>query len=301
MKAEVFPLSESSTARLISLESERDLRLYQGDAVAVLEALPASLRFQCIYWDPPFFSRKVQAADRGQFLDRWDSLEAYLAAMQRVWEPMAARLAPEGFFALHCDWHASHYLKVMGDRLLGYHNFRNEIVWHYHGRRQAAHTRLNAKHDVILVWAASKKATMQPLYEPWDRDYYVRMKRQKVHRDEDGREWIWGHRGRGKSHAYRIYLDEVVAQGRAVDDVWELPIINTSSRERLGYPTQKPLQLLTRLVELLTRPGDWVGDFMAGSGTTGEAALRLGRRVVLADRNPEAVAIMRARLSQLAR
>ncbi|MBX5467803.1 MAG: site-specific DNA-methyltransferase [Firmicutes bacterium] len=270
--------------------------VWEGDAGAVLQTLPQSWRFRCIYWDPPFFTGRDRRGDRGAFVDAWDSLGEYLAVMRRHWEAMAERLRPDGFFALHCDWHASHYLKVLGDAIFGYDQFRNEIVWHYTGRRQGARWRLNAKHDVILVWAKSRRALMHPLFEPWDRAQYVRMKRQKVHRDEEGREWIWGHRGRGRSHAYRIYLDEVVRQGRALDDVWDLPILNTSDRERVGYPTQKPTALLRRLLALLTDPGDLVGDFMAGSGTTGVAARELGRRAVLADVNPEAVAVMIERL-----
>ena len=91
----------------------------------------------------------------------------------------------------------------------------------------------------------------------------------------------------------------MVAQGRAIDSVWDIPIINTSARERVGYPTQKPLKLMERVVSLLTQPGDWVLDVMAGSGTTGVAAWSLKRPVCLGDSNPEAVAITLARLKQL--
>lgn len=257
---------------------------------------PCDAGFHLIYCDPPFYSGKVQQADNGKFCDTWPTLEAYLTFMRRQLEAMAPLLRPEGFLALHCDAHASHYLKVAGDAVFGYDNFRNEIVWHYSGRRQPAALRLNRKHDVILVWAKSRHARMYPVFEPWERDRYVAMKKQKVHRDEDGREWIWGHMGRGRSHAYRIYLDEVVSRGRAIDTVWDIPIINMGAKERLGYPTQKPLSLMTRIVDLLTRPGDWVADFMAGSGTTGEAARLSGRNVWLGDDSAAAIAIMRRRL-----
>lgn len=272
------------------------LRLLEGDVDRQIAQLPAGIDFQLIYWDPPFYSRKHHVGPNGRFTDRWPSLEEYLAAIRRDFPLMLERLAASGFFVLHCDWHASHYLKVLGDELLGYENFRNELVWHYTGRRQPARIRLNAKHDVLLIWAKSSQAQMAPLFEPWSRERYIAMKRQQLHRDADGREWIWGHRGKGQSHAYKIYLDEAVGRGRARDDVWEFPIINTSSRERLGYPTQKPVQLLKALVSLLTRPGDRVGDFMAGSGTAGAAALELGRNAVLGDNNPDAISLIRQRL-----
>ncbi len=256
-------------------------------------------RFQLIYWDPPFFSGKERTAVNGSFKDQWSSLQEYVAFVKEHFVQFLPFLSPTGFFVLHCDYHASHYLKILGDELLGYDNFRNEVIWHYRGRRQKAIVRVNSKHDSLLIWAKSGEARMNPIFDSWDRDYYVRMKKQPVHADEDGREWIWGHKGKGQSKAYRIYLDEVIAQGRAIDNVWDIPIINTSAHERVGYPTQKPLKLMERVVLLLTQPGDWVLDTMAGSGTTGVAAWSLDRPVCLGDNNPEAVAIMLRRLKQL--
>ncbi len=255
--------------------------------------------FQLVYADPPFYSGKVQRAEFGEFNDRWATLTDYLQFMEDYIREIPALLSPTGFFVLHCDPHASHYLKVLGDKIFGYENFRNEIIWHYTGRRTPAVQRVNSKHDVLLVWAAGGGARMTGLVDPWTRDYYVQMKRQAVYTDEDGREWLWGHRGKGQSHAYRLYIDTAVEQGRPIDSVWDIPIINTSARERTGYPTQKPLALLRRVVSLLSREGDWVADLMAGSGTVGEAALGLGRPVFLGDANPSAVKIMRQRIMRL--
>ncbi|MCY0879365.1 MAG: site-specific DNA-methyltransferase [Firmicutes bacterium] len=249
-------------------------------------------RFRLVYLDPPFFSNKEYNA----FSDTWSSLQEYLAVMRTWVEAIQPWVDAEGFFVLHCDYHASHYLKVTVDDIFGYDNFRNEWIWHYGGRRQPAVVRVNSKHDVLLVWAKSARARFNPVFEPWSREEYVALKRQKVHRDENGREWIWGHQGRGRSHAYRIYLDEQVERGRAIDSVWDIPIINTSAKERVGYPTQKPVRLLRRVVELTTNPGEWVADFAAGSGTTGVAALDLGRSAWLGDIYGEAVRIMVQRL-----
>ncbi|AUW92910.1 MAG: site-specific DNA-methyltransferase [Sulfobacillus thermotolerans] len=269
--------------------------------IALLDRLGFSGMMQLVYTDPPFYSGKVQKADAGAFVDRWPTLTAYLEFIRTYMVSILPLLAPTGFFVLHCDYHASHYIKVIGDEVFGYENFRNEIVWHYTGRRTPAGLRVNSKHDVLLIWARSGAARMQPLSDPWGREHYIRMKKQQVHVDENGREWIWGHKGRGQSHAYRIYIDEAVRQGRYIDSVWDMPIIAISSKERTGYPTQKPVQLLDRVVELLTTPGQWVGDFMAGSGTTGVAAVSRGRPVVLGDSNPDAVAIIRRRMAQITR
>ncbi len=281
-------------------EQGRQLAILKGPVEATIAQLPAEQKFQLIYCDPPFYSKKVQVADRAAFSDRWASLNEYLQGMADLVRAMAPRVAPNGYFALHCDWHASHYLKVLGDRIFGYENFRNEIVWHYKGRRQPAVMRVNSKHDVILVWAGSTLSRMAPLADEVNREAYIKMKRKPVFTDEDGREWIWGHNGRGRAQAYRIFIDDVVERGLPIDDVWEIPIIPIGSRERVGFPTQKPLALLLRLVELLTSPGDWIADFMAGSGTLGEAGLKLDRNVVLGDRNPEAIKVMEMRLSRYA-
>ncbi len=272
-----------------------NLRVVCGDIVDQIGWLHEAKfphNFSLVYLDPPFFSNK----EYGSFSDAWESLDAYLTTIRDWVRAIYPWVKDRGFFVLHCDYHASHYLKVMVDEIFGYGNFRNEWVWHYGGRRQPAIRRVNSKHDVLLVWAKTDEARFNPVFEPWERDEYVAMKRQKVHRDEDGREWIWGHQGRGRSHAYRIYLDEQVSRGRAIDSVWDIPIINTSSKERVGYPTQKPVKLLTRVIELTTNPGDWVADFAAGAGTTGVAALAQGRAAWLGDINKEAVQLIIQRL-----
>lgn len=284
---------------LVSAEDNSLVEIFQGSVEAQIDWLTRNQRlssFQLVYWDPPFYSGKDYGDGALGFSDRWPNFSSYLAQMESHMRQLKNLLQPTGFLVLHCDWHASHYLKVMGDKLFGYDNFRNEIIWHYTGRRQPSRVSVNAKHDVLLIWAVSSASAMAPIFEKWNRNEYVAMKKQKVHRDEDGREWIWGHQGKGRSHAYRIYLDEVVGRGRAIDSVWDMPIINTSAKERVGYPTQKPLQLLERVILLLSKPGDWVADLMAGSGTTGVAAQSCGRHAWIGDKNPNAIEISAHRL-----
>ena len=285
---------ESGPDRLMVVETD-GLRVAQGSLpqqIAWLTHHHFEKRFKLIYLDPPFFSNK----DYGQFSDEWESLTAYLSEMEAWLLNVRPWVDDRGFMVLHCDYHAAHYLKVIGDRIFGYDNFRNEIIWHYGGRRQPASRHVNRKHDVLLIWAKTEAAYFNPVFEAWDRDQYVAMKRQKVHVDEDGREWIWGHQGKGRSHAYRIYLDEHVSRGRAIDSVWDIPIINTSAKERVGYPTQKPEALMTRLIELTTGPGDWLADFAGGSGTTAVVGVKLQRQVWVGDINDEAIRLTLDRL-----
>ncbi len=206
-------------------------------------------------------------------------LLAYLSYMVERLILMKGLLRPTGSIYLHCDPTASHYIKIMMDGIFGHKNFRNEIVWHYTGRRMVAPFKFNSKHDVILFYGKTKKARIVNYpSELYLREEYIKMKKQKVHVDEEGKEWIWGHAGAGKSHHYKIYIDEVIKSGRAIDDVWNIPIINTSAKERLGYATQKPLALLERIIEASSNEGDVVFDPFCGCATTIEAAHRLNRK-----------------------
>ncbi len=128
------------------------------------------------------------------------------------------------------------------------------------------------------------------------RDEYVKMKKQQIHVDVDGREWIWGHAGKGKSHEYRIYIDEVLEKGRNLNTVWKIPIINTSSKERVGYPTQKPLALLERIIKASSNPGDVVLDSFCGCATACIAAQLEGRQWVGIDIASKAADLVRDRM-----
>lgn len=212
--------------------------------------------------------REEVGSDMGAFLC---FMAVRLLEMRRV-------LKPTGGLYLHCDPTASHYLKELLDAVFGWQHFRNEIVWAFTGRLMAGTRAFNTKHNILLFYAKTSQHLINPVTEPIKRDEYVTMKKQKVHTDEEGREWIWGHAGKGKSHEYRIYLDDVVAKGKALNTVWPFPIVNTSAKERYGYPTQKPLALYERIIKASSNEGDMVVDPFCGCATTLIAAERLGRQ-----------------------
>ena len=162
---------------------------------------------------------------------------------------------------------AGHYTKVLLDSIFGREQFINEIIWAYdYGGR--AKNRWPRKHDNILWYAKDPKHYTCDLVQS-DRIAYM---------------------------APKLVGAEKAGRGKTPTDVWWHTIVPTNSRERTGYPTQKPLGILTRIVKVHSRPGDLVLDCFAGSGTTGEAAVREGRRALLVDDNPEAVGIMKKRL-----
>jgi site-specific DNA-methyltransferase (adenine-specific) len=217
-----------------------------------------------------FGGRRYRTVSLGHmaFPDRFDDylgfLEPRLVEFRRV-------LADSGSLYLHLDQREAHYVKVLLDRVFGRDCFLNEIIWAYdYGGRSTR--RWPAKHDTILV--------------------YVRDPR---------RYWF------DSSAVERIpYLapglvgPTKAARGKLPTDTWWHTIVPTAGRERTGYPTQKPLGILRRIVAASSPPGGLVADYFAGSGTTGVAALELGRRFVLVDHNAEAVEVMRRRFEGVA-
>ncbi|WP_370531967.1 site-specific DNA-methyltransferase [Clavibacter sp. VKM Ac-2872] len=195
------------------------------------------------------------------FADYWDFLEPRLIEAWRL-------LDPTGTLYLHLDYREVHYAKVVLDALFGRRSFLNEIVWAYdYGAK--SRRRWPAKHDTILVYV---KDPVRYRFdsEGVDREPYM---------------------------APGLVTPEKRERGKLPTDVWWHTIVSPTGREKTGYATQKPLGVLRRIVQASSRPGDWVLDFFAGSGTTGAAARELGRRFVLVDENPQAIDVMRARLA----
>lgn len=267
-------------------------RIVLGDSLDVLPTLPERCA-RLAYLDPPFNTGTVQrrnrirvtadqaAGTRGGFagrryrVQRLPSLafadsfgHRYLDFLLPRIQAALRCLTPDGSLFVHLDWREVHYVKVALDRLLGPERFINEIIWAYDfgGRSRR---RWPAKHDTILWYA------MNPRTYVFDTDAIDRI----------------------PYMAPTLVTADKAARGKWPTDVWWHTIVPTSGREKTGYPTQKPLGLLLRIVRVHSRPGDTILDCFAGSGTTGEAAARLGRHFLLIDNNPEAVELMRQRLA----
>ena len=258
-----------------------------GDAARVLPGLPAA---RLIYLDPPWFTGR----DWGEFDDRWESLDTYLEWMLPRLAASAAALAPDGSLYLHVPPAVSHYLKVEMDRLLGRDAFRNEIAWRrFVGRKANTRRRWSAEHDSILYYALPQ-APFHPVYAEHDP---AEIRSQYRHTDQRGRYRLSGGR-HFAAHGYskRVYLDG--NPGALVGTLWDKGCqLAPSSKERTGYPTQKPVKLLERIVSASSDPGDLVVDPFCGSGTALVAAKKLGRRYIGVDVNPAAVRTARVRLA----
>jgi site-specific DNA-methyltransferase (adenine-specific) len=265
-------------------------RIVLGDNLDVLRALPDGLA-RLVYIDPPFNTgrerRRTQLrtvrdedGDRTGFQDvryrsevlastAWhDAYHDYLGFLAPRLAEARRVLTADGSLFFHIDPREAHYCKVLLDEVFGRPSFVNEIVWAYdYGGRPR--TRWPAKHDVIF-WYARDPGRYVFRYDEIDRVPYM---------------------------APGLVGPRKAARGKTPTDVWWNTIVSPTGKEKTGYPTQKPLRVVERIVRVHSEPGDLVLDFFAGSGTTGEAAARLGRRYLLVDSNPEAVRVMARRLA----
>jgi site-specific DNA-methyltransferase (adenine-specific) len=266
-------------------------KIILGDNAEVLPGLPGKFA-RLIYIDPPFNTGRTQKRDRihvtategqgdrggfggrrydvhkvesGSYGDDFEDFEAFL--MPRI-EAALRCLTADGSLFVHLDFREVHYVKVALDRLLGRDRFMNEIIWAYdYGGRPK--NRWPAKHDTIL-WYSLDPENCVFSHDDMDRIPYM---------------------------APGLVSKEKAERGKTPTDVWWHTIVPTNSHEKTGYPTQKPLGILDRVIRVHSRPGDDVLDFFAGSGTTGEAAARQGRGFMLIDNNPEAAQTMATRLA----
>lgn len=266
-----------------------ELVIHFGDNLDVLAGFEDE-SFDLIYIDPPFNTGRTQRRDRIKaevdqggdrtgfggrryrtvavdspaFQDRFDDYLAFLEPrLTEAWR----LLAPTGSFFLHLDFREVHYAKVMLDGIFGRPSFQNEIVWSYdYGARSKK--RWSPKHDNLL-WYSKDPIEYTFRFEEIDRIPYM---------------------------APALVGAEKAERGKTPTDVWWNTIVSPTGKEKTGYPTQKPLGVLERIVRVHSDPGDRLLDFFAGSGTLGEAAVRNERNAVLVDNNPEAIAVMRQRL-----
>ncbi len=278
-------------------------RLFWGDNLHVMRQLPSE-SIDLIYIDPPFFSGRqynVIFGDQNElrsFSDIWEGgMPGYLIWLNARLYEMKRLVKKSGSIVVHCDWHASHYIKMELDKLFGYGGennkagFRNEIIWCYSigGKSKRTFAR---KHDVLLWYSKSTEYRFNgddPLVRvPKKPDSHMR-----VYVDEHGVEWQEKTDKKSRK-VYRYPLDKIP------EDYWlDIEQLNREDSERIGYPTQKPERLLSRVISGLTEIEDTVADFFSGGGTAPVVAQRLKRNWIACDQSRIAVAITADRISQL--
>lgn len=265
-------------------------RIYFGDNLPILRSLPSE-SVELIYIDPPFNTGRVQArtqikteqspnGDRTGFAGRRyetlkigsrayrDLFDDYLAFLEPRLVEARRLLQPNGSLYFHIDYREVHYCKILLDLIFGRDSFLNEIIWAYdYGAR--TRRKWPPKHDNIL-WYAKDPNNYIYNVDAIERIPYM---------------------------APGLVGPEKAARGKLPTDTWWHTIVGTNSKEKTGYPTQKPLGVIRRILQASSTPGGLVMDFFAGSGTVGAASLELGREFILIDDNPEAMQVMAERFA----
>ncbi len=296
-------------------------RLIYGDNLLAMTALLAgdehtpSLRgkVDLVYIDPPFDSKadyrtkvslpgveleqKPTVIEQFAYSDTWsDGTASYLAMITPRLILMRELLSDTGSIYVHLDWHVGHYVKLVMDDVFGKGNFKNEVVWDYSFRMMDLPSFFNRKHDVIFFYGKSGETHFVMPKTKWTKDDLMKSRKQAIHIDENNIEWIWMPGGKGNSKNKLRRVDEILREGKAISDVWDIPIISSSSKERVDYGTQKPEPLLERIVNASCPMSGLVFDCFGGSGTTAAVAEKLGRRWITTDLGKPACMIMRKRL-----
>lgn len=246
-------------------------------------------KINLIYIDPPFFTgsdftirtklgderieKEPSIIEERAYKDTWSGgIASYLKYMYERLVLMRELLVENGSIYVHLDWHVGHYVKVMMDEIFGYENFRNEIVWRY--RRWTADSgTFQRMHDVILWYTKGQKYIWNKQWESYSEKTIQRAisvdKKTPLKKDE---------------------------RGVSMSDIWDVSYVHSQSYETLGFATQKPEALLSRVILASSNPGDIVADFFCGSGTTGAVAEKIGRRWIMSDLSKFAIQITRKRL-----
>jgi adenine-specific DNA-methyltransferase len=242
---------------------------------------------------------QLRAFDEKMYGDIWNK-EDYLNWMHENLMAIKTVMSENASIYVHLDWHIGHYVKILMDEVFGEDCFKNEIIWHYPGREMHVKNKFNAKHDSIYFYSLADGdcVNMSDIATPYDKDDRIKSLRRKVHKDEDGREWVWETRGQASGQeSYKRYLDEIIEDGKAISDVWsDLQFLRGNDPERTAYATQKPEALLERIIKASSDENMLVADFFGGSGVTAAVAHRLGRRFIHVDVGINSIQTARDRL-----
>ena len=270
------------------------MMIYNSDCLQIMKDI-SDESIDMIYLDPPFYTQRVRSlSDTNgiiyEFSDTWNSLNEYLNYMRLRIEEMRRILKSTGCIFLHCDVSASHHLRILLDDIFGTENFRSEIIWSYKRWSNAKKGLLSA-HQNIFYYTKGENYKFNILYSNYSVTTNIDQILQEQERDNTGKV-IYKRDEKGN------IVTSKEKKGVPISDVWNIPLLNPKAKERTGYPTQKPIELLERIIKISTNEGDYVLDPFCGSGTTLVSAKLLGRNYIGIDINKDAVEISKKRLAE---
>ena len=267
----------------------------QGDCLDVLAEVQAG-SVRLIYLDPPFFTQKLhrlRTRDRKRefsFDDLWNSHTEYAEYIFERLVRCHDVLADNGSLFFHCDRRATHIIRGILDQIFGEKNFRSEIIWQYR-RWSNSQRRLLPSHQTIYFYSKTDRFVFNPIYVDYSPATNIDQILQRRKRDEHGKT-VYDRDEDGR------VVSSSPKRGVPLGDVWDIPYLNPKAKERVGYPTQKPVLLVERLIRLASNPGDLVVDPFCGSGTTLVAAKLNDRSALGIDISEEAVSLTQKRLDE---
>lgn len=269
------------------------MTLILGNCINELKTITSN-SVDLVYLDPPFYTKKthiLKTRDNSkeyQFDDSWDSLEDYLDLLEKALTECKRVLKNTGSIFLHCDKSASHYLRVLLDKIYGMNNFQNEIVWSYKRWSNSRKGLLN-NHQTIYFYSKTKDFKFNTIYTDYSPTTNIDQILQERVRDENGKSVY-------KKDKNGNIITGREKKGVPLSDVWEIPFLNPKANERVGYPTQKPVLLLEQIIKIVTDEKDLVLDPFCGSGTTLIAANKLNRKFIGIDISKDAIELSSKRL-----
>ena len=269
-------------------------RIYAGDCLTVMRSLEKNSA-DLIYLDPPFFTRKkhrLKSKDRTKefsFDDVWNSDIAYGEFLYERIMQMKCILKDTGSIFFHCDKNGEHIVRAILDNVFGAQCFQSEIIWSYK-RWSNSKKGLLPGHQNIYFYSKSKNFKFNTILTAYSETTNVDQILQRRTRDEHNKS-VYDLDDNGE------FKHAGAKNGVPLNDVWEIPYLNPKAKERAGYPTQKPLLLLERIIKLVTEPGDLVLDPFCGSGTACVAAKLLHRKYIGIDKSKDAVKLSKKRIS----
>ncbi len=269
-------------------------QIFQGDCLQVMRTFDAR-SVNLIYLDPPFFTQKkhkLMSKDRQRefsFDDLWASSAKYAHFLYDRLQEMKRVLHPTGSLFFHCDRNAAHIVRISLDELFGADQFRSEIIWHYK-RWSNSQKKLLPAHQTIYYYSKSNDYTFNVIYGDYAATTNVDQILQRRKRDQHGKS-VYDLDENGE------FIPSGGKKGVPLSDVWDIPYLNPKAKERVGYPTQKPILLLERIIEIASNENDLILDPFCGSGTTLVAANLLNRRAIGIDIADDAIELAQKRVA----
>lgn len=267
--------------------------LKKGDSLTLLKKVSDN-SVDLVYLDPPFFTQKKHKLSSKnsetifEFDDKWLSSNDYILFLRERLIEIRRVLKPTGSIFFHCDKAASHYVRILLDEIFGASNFQSEIIWSYKRWSNSKKGLLNS-HQNIYFYSKNASFKFNQIYDEYSSTTNIDQIFQKRQRNSDGKTQY-------KASQDGTYELIEAKKGVPLNDVWNIPYLNPKARERVGYPTQKPILLLERIINIVTDKGDLVLDPFCGSGTTLVAAKILEREYIGFDISDDAIELSKQRL-----